>query len=232
MPAITITVNLITKSFETWFDIQTYFDKVGRNNIFRLQLNNNRLTSLPDRIFSGLTTLQSLWLHNNQLTSLPDGIFSGLVSLRVLRLHNNQLASLPEGIFSGLVSLRVLKLYDNQLTSLPEGIFSGLASLQTLWIHNNFLESSPGIVGECDVFFTPQYVTLEKVNLLYTSDEPCVISHEPLSPGCEYRMCSNPIKFHAYLSEIWMNWEKMSKNAKCVLCKEWGVIPKIFINAP
>ena len=65
---------------------------------------------MPEGIFSGLTSLETLSLTGNELASLPEGVFSGLASLGTLGLAGNNLATLPEGIFSGLVSLKDLTL--------------------------------------------------------------------------------------------------------------------------
>ena len=57
-------------------------------------------------MFTGLNNLERLDLGNNGLTSLPSGVFTDLVSLQTLRLDgNNGLTSLPLGVFTGLGSL-------------------------------------------------------------------------------------------------------------------------------
>ena len=40
-------------------------------------------------MFSGLSSLEQLYLDGNALTSLPEGVFSGLSSLTFLRLSDN-----------------------------------------------------------------------------------------------------------------------------------------------
>ena len=79
-------------------------------SIRTLSLFDNRLTSLPERVFSGLPNLWNISLRRNELTELPAGIFAGLARLRVLDLSYNNLTALPEGVFSGLASLRELHL--------------------------------------------------------------------------------------------------------------------------
>ena len=85
-----------------------------------LRLNSNNLTSLPQGIFSDLTSLELLDLASNHLTTLPQGIFSGLTSLETLWLEHNSLTTLPQGIFSDLTSLESLDLQHNQIVTLPE----------------------------------------------------------------------------------------------------------------
>ena len=56
----------------------------------KLSITKNNLTSLPEGIFSGLTSLTNLELGENRYTTLPQGIFSGL-TLNYLWIRNNPL---------------------------------------------------------------------------------------------------------------------------------------------
>ena len=115
-------------------------------------MRHNQLTTLPDKVFSGLTALGSLNLGYNNLSSLPEGVFSGLTALWEIHVYNNNnLSSLPEGVFSGLTALRTINLGINKLTSLPPSVFSGLSSLRRLWL------------GSREPPLIPVPVSLEKV---------------------------------------------------------------------
>jgi Leucine-rich repeat (LRR) protein len=137
-----VAINGVEHDFDTWEDTRMYFD-AHEKEITTLELIYIQDPSLPNGIFSGLSSLQKLTLKNKQLTSLPDGIFSGLTSLETLLLGDNELTSLPERIFSDLRSLRELALDSNSLTSLHDGYFSELSSLQYLRLSNNQLTSLP-----------------------------------------------------------------------------------------
>ena len=54
-----------------------------------MNLYNNRIGSLPEDVFDGLSELRTLNLKYNQISTLPDGLFSGLSNLEVLYLGNN-----------------------------------------------------------------------------------------------------------------------------------------------
>ena len=121
-------------------------DFAGLTGLTRLNLigasdtSSNRLTSLPDDIFAGLTSLESLSLANNDLTTLSPTIFAGLTSLTNLALDdNNQLNTLSADQFTGLTSLIGLSLSNNALTTLPPTIFAGLTSLIQLNLRGNDL---------------------------------------------------------------------------------------------
>ena len=113
-------------------------DETGQNSIWT----DNDLSSLPARVFSGLTDLTRLYLHDNDdLTSLPDDVFDGLTALENIRLFGTGLTSLPDGAFDGLTALASLRLHNNQLTSLPDKVFDGLTALATLHLSGNDLSS-------------------------------------------------------------------------------------------
>jgi Leucine-rich repeat (LRR) protein len=278
-----VVVNTAVRYCETWNDIQSYFDEIGKSNIRSLCLSDNNLFEIPPGIFSGLPSLQRLNLENNNLYEILPGTFSGLSSLRRLRLQHNNLSEIPPETFTGLSSLQKLSLQCNQLFKITPGTFEGLTSLQELWLNNNqisemhpssfsglsslqvlwlstnkIFEIPPetftglsslqrlllrynhlsrvpdGIRDGCKIFFFPQRkhpITLIKEHRQLSGEEvSCSISYEPIVDGCEYRMCSNPIKQHYVLSEYWSEWEKTCRNSKCVVCKEYDIVPKIFIN--
>ena len=123
--------------------VLTLIEKAAKKNWTKLNLSNNRLTSLPPEI-SRLTNLTSLDLDSNQLTSLPPEI-TKLTNLTSLGLDNNRLTSLPPEI-SRLTNLTSLSLSSNQLTSLPPEITS-LTNLTSLDLWNNALTSLPPEIG-------------------------------------------------------------------------------------
>nr|ABB59083.1 variable lymphocyte receptor A [Eptatretus stoutii] len=109
----------------------------------RLDLQSNKLSSLPSKAFHGLSKLTYLSLTQNKLQALPPGVFDHLVELDTLGLNNNQLKSLPPKIFDKLTKLTLLYLNTNKLQSLPEGVFDKLAELKTLDLQINQLRSVP-----------------------------------------------------------------------------------------
>jgi hypothetical protein len=103
-------------------------------------------------------------------------------------------------------------LYNNQLSEIPDGV------------HKN-----------CNISFHHQRVALIKeCKQIHKNGEEeivCSISYDPIGDGCEYRVCSNPVKQHYILSVHWESWKKACGGSdKCVVCKEYDIVPKIFIN--
>nr|ABB21039.1 variable lymphocyte receptor A [Eptatretus burgeri] len=108
-----------------------------------LYLNDNKLQTLPAGIFKELKNLETLWVTDNKLQALPIGVFDQLVNLAELRLDRNQLKSLPPRVFDSLTKLTYLSLGYNELQSLPKGVFDKLTSLKELRLYNNQLKRVP-----------------------------------------------------------------------------------------
>ena len=119
-------------------------DFSGLSSLTTLFLHNNySLTSLPEDVFDGLSSLKFLNLQDNGLTSLPENVFDGLASLIHIGLYGNSLTTLPEDVFGGLSSLHRIMLYDNELRTLPNGMFEGVTTLQLLHLQGNSVEPLP-----------------------------------------------------------------------------------------
>ena len=106
-------------------------------------LDGNQLTSLPEGVFDGLTSLNMLILRSNRISSLPAGIFDKLAYLIAMELNNNMITSLPDNVFDKLSQLAILRLNDNAIASLPTGIFNQLTSLKRLYLQNNKIAVLP-----------------------------------------------------------------------------------------
>jgi Leucine-rich repeat (LRR) protein len=192
----------------------------------------NFLTTLPEEIFSELTSLKSLHLDDNQIDVLPEKIFSGLGSLGRLHLNNNKLTTLHPRIFSGMKALELLYLSYNKLTSLDPDIFSENRELREINISNNYLSVIPHRPPMCMNFSCSPSIKDFCYESIFRKidDEVCSISYEPIKDGDKYRMCSNPIKSHYYTFSSWDDWATVSGNDRCVLCRIHSIIPNIFVN--
>lgn len=137
-----------------------------KEQIIKLQLANNKLTTITADDFSAFSSLQQLQLGSNpiseieanafskltnlvyfsvgnQLTAIPEGAFASLSHLTQLTLSNNQLKIITAGSFVGLTNLRYLMLYGNHITLIASDAFSSLTSLVDLQLSRNNLTSFP-----------------------------------------------------------------------------------------
>ncbi len=98
------------------------------------------LTSIPDDLFSNLTSLRQLDFSGNEITSFAPAQFTGLTQLEILQFSRNDIATLSPTQFQGLTQLLTLNFRGNaSLSSISENQFSGLSLLEVLEM------------GECDI---------------------------------------------------------------------------------
>ncbi|KAM3607265.1 uncharacterized protein V6R79_004545 [Siganus canaliculatus] len=119
--------------------------KIPRNlpaSLRNLALNNNKILSLENSSFHGLSNITHFQMSNNcyfwnpchQSITVMDGSLAHLPNLQHLDLSFNNLTQVPKGLPQSLV---LLSLASNQIQYISEWDFSGLGRLKTLKIEGN-----------------------------------------------------------------------------------------------
>ena len=137
--------------------------------IYRLYLDRNQITSLPDHAFSGLT-VHGIQLADNPLVNISASAFTGTTGLRYLSLRRTLLTTapsvfsaplrdlqvldvshirtptfthLPAAALGTLPALEQLLLKQNQMSGMAEDALSGVEGLEELHLEANGLEAIP-----------------------------------------------------------------------------------------
>ncbi|KGL75552.1 Immunoglobulin superfamily member 10, partial [Tinamus guttatus] len=143
----------------------TETDFAGLEKLELLMLHSNEISSIPDKAFCDLHSLQSystntafknnssywekslarLHMDHNRIEFVHPNVFYGLTSLRLVHLEGNLLKQLHPDTFITLRYIEIFKvssikhiyLSDNLLTSLPQEMFSHLSELESIYLHGN-----------------------------------------------------------------------------------------------
>ena len=102
----------------------------------RLDLSNNNLTSLANQTFAIVPRLQTLNLSSCSLNMVSSITLRNLSQLTTLDLSHNNLRSVPTHQLSSLTSLKTLVLSGNYFTALGPHSFRELHKLQQLYASN------------------------------------------------------------------------------------------------
>ncbi|OTA55285.1 putative cell morphogenesis protein Sog2 [Hypoxylon sp. EC38] len=150
-----ITIDLSRKN------IQALPDEVVdiiKNELERLALSHNRLSSLPAR-FSECTHLRYLNLRANLIKEFPLSLCD-IKSLEILDMGRNKISVLPPEIVK-LTSLKVLALQKNRIEELPLCL-ADMVSLQMLRLDGNNITFPPREVLQVQASSPPNEGFLEK----------------------------------------------------------------------
>ncbi|XP_061196772.1 toll-like receptor 3 [Saccostrea echinata] len=124
---------------------QNHVEKISQKhfsvlpNLVELQLQNNKIRSIPANTFSGecFPNIQSIRLENNRINSIEPSAFSNLSALVNITLTNNKLIQLHSTAFQG-TSLTFLHLGSNELIEIPN---LQIDSLQVLILEGNNIQN-------------------------------------------------------------------------------------------
>uniref|UniRef100_A0A8C4MV39 Relaxin family peptide receptor 2 n=1 Tax=Equus asinus TaxID=9793 RepID=A0A8C4MV39_EQUAS len=104
----------------------------GLNSLFFLSMVNNHLEALPKQMCAQMPQLNWMDLEGNGIKYLTNSTFLSCNSLTVLDLSDNMIMELPPHIFKDLKLLQKLKLASNPLLYLHKNQFESLKQLQSL----------------------------------------------------------------------------------------------------
>ncbi|XP_021042542.1 relaxin receptor 2 isoform X2 [Mus pahari] len=104
----------------------------GLNSLFFLSMVHNRLEALPERLCAQMPQLNWVDLANNGIKYVTNSTFLTCDSLTVLDLSSNMITKLPVHLFSDLHLLQKLNLSSNPLLCVHKNQFGSLKQLQSL----------------------------------------------------------------------------------------------------
>eukprot|EP01138_Halocafeteria_seosinensis_P011484 gb/GECG01011730.1/.p1 GENE.gb/GECG01011730.1/~~gb/GECG01011730.1/.p1 ORF type:complete len:2264 (+),score=212.61 gb/GECG01011730.1/:1-6792(+) len=115
----------------------------GHQDLEKLFLQNNRIGSLPPRIFEILESITSINLGHNFLEDLDSDLFAELGTLIKLDLSCNNFSRVESNYFTGLAALKQLDLANNELSIIESAGLDPLENLENLNLSRNFFRSLP-----------------------------------------------------------------------------------------
>ena len=102
-----------------------------------LRMEWTQLVEIKARDFHGMQYLEQINLNNNKLSSVPLDVFATLTKLRIISLSENQIEELPNGIFVNCLRLQQIYLSNNKIKYLGTEIFHELTNLNRVHLKNN-----------------------------------------------------------------------------------------------
>lgn len=105
-----------------------------------LNIRNNRLTKISNKLFDSVPNLIELDLTLNKISNISENAFAHLDNLVELRLGQNSLQAIPSGLFAHLKKLTKLMLFSNNFVTLNANDFLGLDNVISVMLNNNILK--------------------------------------------------------------------------------------------
>lgn len=107
-----------------------------------MNLGNNRIRSVENKVFEKLPNLLHLYMPRNLLKEVPSNLPA---RLEQLRLSHNQISKIAPGAFNKMEHLSLLDLHHNKISdsNLAKNIFKDLKNLVQLNLAHNILRKMP-----------------------------------------------------------------------------------------
>lgn len=113
---------------------------VSNSELLKLNLNQNKLKTIPLNFLRNQSSLNELSLGFNMINNLAPRTFMSLTNLLTLYLNDNELTAVVPNWFQNLSKLEVLSLNNNKISQLPPDAFRDLLNLKSLWLGGNQIE--------------------------------------------------------------------------------------------
>lgn len=129
----------LQNNFITELPLESFKNATGLRWI---NLDNNRIRKVDQRVLEKLPSLVFLYMEKNQLEEVPSALPR---NLEQLRLSQNLISRIPPGVFSKLENLLLLDLQHNRLSDgvFKADTFQGLKNLMQLNLAHNILRKMP-----------------------------------------------------------------------------------------
>lgn len=137
-------------------------------NLETLYMDNNRIYTMPSRLFRDDSKLKVLSLEMNKIVNISSDAFKGLENLEQINLQFNRISEIRTRTFSHLPALTVLQLSYNPITVIEQGAFQNLPKLNSLSMSN---------VESPNVYITESFLSsISDVNSLKFMNSPGLVS--------------------------------------------------------
>uniref|UniRef100_A0AC34RQ71 Uncharacterized protein n=1 Tax=Panagrolaimus sp. JU765 TaxID=591449 RepID=A0AC34RQ71_9BILA len=114
----------------------TFLHYHSRNRLKKLDLSDNKISTLPAQSLLGLDNLETLILDKNLFTSVPTEALKNVVTLEDLSMSVNKISQILPGALP-LPNLKSLSLEVNQIESMKAEVLQQASGLLYLYLSNN-----------------------------------------------------------------------------------------------
>ncbi|XP_025017527.1 leucine-rich repeat-containing protein 4C-like [Tetranychus urticae] len=155
----------------TSIDVNTFKGFSASDSLDALNLASNNIKEIPEKSFQSLSSLNSLALEKNRISAIHPFAFQGIEdSLEWLTLGDNILNSIPSYALQNLTRLRQLDLRGNNITIVEENSFKDFGgNLKFLYLKNNRIKIIE--TGAFDKLISLEWLYLDSNQLIKLSHE-------------------------------------------------------------
>jgi Leucine-rich repeat (LRR) protein len=158
------TLNLSNQKPKLTSITKNLFNGYDASAIKWLSLHGNQINAIAWDTFNELRNLEHLDLSDNKLVTVENKLFKQLENLKKLLLQKNHISAFEPNAFNGLKKLEELNLLSNKFETIDDDLFAGLTALTSLHVFKAMNMSNRNLV-EIDVSFLKIYGSLEKLDL-------------------------------------------------------------------